>query len=175
MTCRHAERDDYFAATGRVRDGLMDVGCQLQVHYPQGSRTISAAPEDAASDLAELLRSDRRGLIVSMIHKFDGIDADVCLRPNVFVLYEQNIGMLTPMIAEELRDAEKHYPEDWIPEAFREAVELNKRSWRYVLRILERWRAEGKDAGKAAAEPPRDGPGRRRRYVPDEYEGLIEH
>ena len=70
-------------------------------------------------------------------------------RPPIFVLYEQNIGLLTPMIAEELRDAEKTYPADWIADAFREAVELNKRSWRYVLRILERWRHEGR--GEAPA------------------------
>ena len=71
-------------------------------------------------------------------------------RPPIFVLYEQNIGLLTPMIAEELRDAEKTYPADWIADAFREAVELNKRSWRYVLRILERWRHEGRGSGTDA-------------------------
>ena len=31
--------------------------------------------------------------------------------PNIFTMYEENIGLLTPMIAEELRDAEKTYPE----------------------------------------------------------------
>jgi DNA replication protein len=96
-------------------------------------------------------------------------------RPNIYVLYEQNIGMLTPMLADELRDAEKTYPEKWIAEAFHEAVSVNKRSWRYILRILERWRAEGKDGGLDADKRPRDGAARRRRYVPEEYEGLIEH
>ena len=54
-------------------------------------------------------------------------------RPTVFVLYEQNIGMLTPMIADELRDAERHFPAEWIADAFRQAVLHNKRSWKYVL------------------------------------------
>jgi len=67
---------------------------------------------------------------------------------NVFALYEQNIGMITPMIAEELKEAEKLYPPQWIEEAFKEAVTLNKRSWRYIARILERWASEGKDSGK---------------------------
>ena len=62
---------------------------------------------------------------------------------NVFALYEQNIGLLTPMIAEELKEAEKLYPAPWIEEAFREAVSLNKRNWRYIARILERWSLEG--------------------------------
>ena len=67
-------------------------------------------------------------------------------QPNVFALYEENIGMLTPMIADELREAEKLYPEGWIKDAIGEAVNLNKRSWRYIARILERWASEGRGA-----------------------------
>jgi len=67
---------------------------------------------------------------------------------NIFALYEQNIGIITPMIAEELKEAEKLYPPQWIEEAFKEAVTLNKRSWRYIARILERWASEGKDSGE---------------------------
>jgi len=65
--------------------------------------------------------------------------------PNIFSLYEQNIGMLTPMIAEELREAERLYPKEWIQDAIKEAVTLNKRNWKYITRILERWATEGKD------------------------------
>jgi len=69
-------------------------------------------------------------------------------RPNIFTLYEQNIGMLSPIIAEELKEAEKLYPASWIEDAFREAVDLNKRNWRYISSILKRWAAEGKDDGE---------------------------
>jgi DNA replication protein len=69
-------------------------------------------------------------------------------RPNVYALYEQNIGLLTPILAEHLQDAEARYPMEWIEAAFEEAVANNKRSWRYIERILERWAAEGKDSGK---------------------------
>ena len=31
-------------------------------------------------------------------------------RPNIFILYEENIGPLTPMMVETLREAEKEYP-----------------------------------------------------------------
>ena len=64
---------------------------------------------------------------------------------NAFALYEQTIGPITPQIAEALTEAEALYPIDWISDAFREAAELNKRSWRYVQRILERWHDEGRD------------------------------
>ncbi|MEK7354323.1 MAG: DnaD domain protein, partial [Chloroflexota bacterium] len=66
---------------------------------------------------------------------------------DIFTLYEQNIGMLTPMIADELREAEKLYPEKWIRDAIKEAVSLNKRSWRYIERILENWSSEGRSDG----------------------------
>jgi DNA replication protein len=122
----------------------------------------------------EVLEKLRTGELDSVTDVAEDIQLQV-ERPNIFVLYEQNIGLLTPMIADELRDAEKHYPSDWISDAFREAVVLNKRSWRYVLRILERWRTEGKDGGHVQEEPPRDRVARRRRYIPEEYEGLIEH
>jgi DNA replication protein len=92
-------------------------------------------------------------------------------RPNIFVLYEQNIGPLTQLLAEELMDAEDTYPPSWIEDAFREAVELNKRSWRYVQRILERWAAEGKVDGRSSTEDRRD----RRRFIEGEYADYIEH
>ena len=65
--------------------------------------------------------------------------------PDIFALYEQNIGMLTPMIAEELRDAEKVYPERWIRDAIKEATNQNKRKWSYISAILGRWLTEGSD------------------------------
>ncbi len=68
-------------------------------------------------------------------------------QPNIFVLYEENIGLLTPMIAEELRDAEKNYPESWIKDAVKEAVNAGKRNWRYISAILESWATEGRSDG----------------------------
>jgi len=67
--------------------------------------------------------------------------------PDIYTLYEQNIGMLTPMIAEELREAENLYPGIWIEDAIKEAVNQNKRKWRYIAAILERWATEGRGDG----------------------------
>jgi DNA replication protein len=89
---------------------------------------------------------------------------------NIFVLYEQNIGLITPMIAEELKDAERLYPPEWIEEAFREAVELNKHSWRYIARILERWASEGKDSGEHKRDAKKGGPDK---YVKGRYGHLV--
>lgn len=65
-------------------------------------------------------------------------------RPNIFVLYEQNIGLLTPSIAEKLRDAHYQYPSEWIEAAFQRALQYNKRSWDYISAILKRWGTEGR-------------------------------
>ncbi|MCH8205944.1 MAG: DnaD domain protein [Chloroflexi bacterium] len=74
-------------------------------------------------------------------------------QPNIFALYEDNVGMLSPMMADELREAEQVYPAPWIEEAFREAVSQNKRSWRYITRILERWEREGRGDGEPGRRP----------------------
>ncbi len=67
--------------------------------------------------------------------------------PDIFTLYEQNIGMLTPITADELREAERLYPETWLRDAIKEAVNQNKRKWGYISAILERWSAEGRGDG----------------------------
>lgn len=65
-------------------------------------------------------------------------------RPNIFELYEQNIGVITPMMAEILKEDEQAYPDEWIEEAIRIAVNRNARNWKYVQAILERWQKEGR-------------------------------
>ncbi len=89
---------------------------------------------------------------------------------NVFSLYEENIGMLTPMVADELREAEKRYPGQWIHDAFKEAAALNKRSWRYVSRILERWAIEGKDSGENRRSAKKSGANK---YIKGRYGHLV--
>lgn len=92
-------------------------------------------------------------------------------RPTIFALYEENIGPLAPLLAEELQEAESTYPADWIEAAFREAVALNKRSWRYIRAILERWQKEGRRDDQDRRDRPRDG----RHYIEGKYGEYIEH
>jgi DNA replication protein len=95
--------------------------------------------------------------------------------PNIFRLYEENIGALTPMIADSLTEAEQSYPLDWIEDAIRLSVQNNKRSWRYALAILERWRQEGKHGSKEDAKDRSDAEETRRRYVKGEFSEFVEH
>ncbi len=91
-------------------------------------------------------------------------------RPNVYRLYEEHIGPLTPMIAETLREAEAEYPPDWLEDAVRIAVEKNARNWRYVAAILRSWKEKGRDE-QDRRNTEKDG----RRYIEDEFADFIEH
>ena len=84
-------------------------------------------------------------------------------RPNIYALYEQNIGPLTPLIAETLLDAENTYPLEWIEDALRMAVIKNVRNWKYVEAILASWKEKGRDGtNKRSTEEnrPRDSEGK---------------
>lgn len=103
-------------------------------------------------------------------------DADAPLElvpeaPNIYHLYEENIGPLTPMIADTLQDAEQSYPYAWIEEAVRIAVENNVRRWTYVEAILKRWQEGGRDERTDRRDTEKD----RRRYVEGEFSDFIEH
>ena len=54
------------------------------------NRDIAVMRADSKARLQELLDRDFRGLIVSMIHKFDGIRKDSCTRKDFFVLIDES-------------------------------------------------------------------------------------
>jgi DnaD/phage-associated family protein len=101
-----------------------------------------------------------------------GVQQLVARRPNIYNLYEQNLGLIhSPLLAEELQEAELTYPAEWIAEAFRIAVTNNVRRWVYVRRILERWADEGRGEPSRAQRPAvRE---ERPRYGKSGYEDVI--
>jgi DNA replication protein len=118
----------YFFNTERSRAAVADL---LQgVASPETLLEVEGPIANA--DLSELGEGAARRLSVEIE------------RPNIFALYEQNIGLLAPLVAEELRDAGERYPWDWIEAAFREATQQNKRKWSYIRAILKRWETDGK-------------------------------
>ncbi len=99
------------------------------------------------SDRQAVAKIQQGELVLSGLKAGGQADVEAEELPDIFTLYEQNMGMLTPMIAEELREAEKLYPETWVRDAIKEAVTRNKRKWSYISAILERWSAEGRSDG----------------------------
>ena len=97
-------------------------------------------------------------------------DVETEEQPNIFTLYEENIGMLTPMIAEELRAAEKLYPEVWIRDAIKEAAKQGKHKWSYIVAILENWLAEGRSDGTYRRDSKKTGADK---YIGQKYGHII--
>ena len=100
--------------------------------------------------------------------------AGVQERPNIFALYEDTIGLLSPIVAERLKEAEERYPASWIQEAFEITALENKRSWQYVAAILARWGSEGKSGWKGASnddgKPGRHSPQDQRQKYSQDYQ-----
>ena len=92
-------------------------------------------------------------------------------RPNIFRLYEENIGPLTPLIADALKDAEETYSAEWIADTIDLAVRNNKRSWKYCEAILKRWKEEGRGEKQDRRDAEKD----RNKYIKGEYADYIEH
>jgi DnaD/phage-associated family protein len=91
-------------------------------------------------------------------------------QPNIFTLYEENIGPLTPLIADTLRDAEKEFPETWIRHALEIAVQNNVRKWNYIEAILRSWQDGGRDERQDRGHSKQD----RKGYLEDEFAEFIE-
>ena len=151
---RAVARGTLLHLTGRWQDGGQDDWYLL--NSEEGRRT------------AERIRQGELELVPAAVLDEPRVDVE---RPNIFVLYEQNIGTLQPMIAEELQEAEERYPAEWIAEAFKIAAGQNVRKWRYIRAILERWTTEGKDDGEAGREPEQD----RYRYIKGRYKDYVKH
>lgn len=185
-----ALRADELAADSTLRRGLAALG----VDEAAMGATVAAALDEllAAGLLLELRRAGRQGperwvLVndhegraaragltrggLALPERPPAVAASSAPRPNVFELYEQNIGLLTPLLAEELREAEAEYPAAWIEDAFRLAVERNVRKWAYVRAILQRWAREGRDDESDRRDPQTA----RERDIEGPYAAYIEH
>lgn len=91
------------------------------------------------------------------------------VRPTLFGLYEENIGVLTPMIVDSIKDAESSYPYEWINDAIKYAVERNARNWTYIRKVLESWQREGR-----SREKPGQHLERHKRYTTGKWKDFIE-
>lgn len=174
---RYVRRDD-FAGDERFMQGLaaapeeaalaLDDSLQRAVQRGTLLKAVLSAG-DGPERWLYFLNSPKGRATVEAIQKGDWqptgrleMPVDLVLDgPNIFRLYEDHIGPLTPMIADALRDAESAYPPAWIEEAVRIAVENNKRSWRYIAAILTRWQQEGRDERKDRSDTEKN----RRRYA----------
>lgn len=75
-------------------------------------------------------------------------------RPNIYRVYEMEMGQLTPMLAQMLDDIDKTYPVGWFEDAVKEAKRsTTKFGLKYVETILQRWKAGGRIEQPKNEEP----------------------
>ncbi|GAB4506639.1 MAG: DnaD domain protein [Anaerolineales bacterium] len=99
----------------------------------------------------------------------DAMRAYVPNKSNLFKLYEENIGALTPLLADMLKEAEREYPGAWFEEAFEIAVSRNVRNWKYIEAILRRWKENGKDERRDSEDSVKDA----KRYTEGEFSEFL--
>jgi DNA replication protein len=138
--------DDARTETTRALDGLAAKNILLHIALERSGkrRDYYCLNTEANQAAIEKIRSGETALPESEFTEVIPLREPPA---DIFSLYEQNVGIITPLIAEELKDANIHYPAEWIRDAIKEAVNLNKRNWRYIARILEKWSTEGKESG----------------------------
>lgn len=151
----YATLGDGDEAAARMSRGLaaaVERGSLLRLGVEQEGRTETLYFLNSPSD-RRAVEQIRDGLIDLGRALPPAREAAAPRKGSVYQLYEENIGPLSPLVAEELKEAEELYPREWLEEAMREAALLNKRSWRYVAAILQRWATEGRTREKAGRDP----------------------
>jgi DnaD/phage-associated family protein len=145
--------DDVELALTQALNGAVAHGILLHAHLEN---------DDGEHDLY-FLNSERGRLALAKIEEGEvGVVAIAGLeivspakRPNIFELYEDNIGLISPILADELKDAEAAYPPEWIEDAFKVAVDNNVRKWSYIRAVLERMAVSGREAATGGHAPER--------------------
>jgi DnaD/phage-associated family protein len=160
-------------STDEVAGGLESAVQRGSILKLRPERSVEGVGKDAK--IVYFLNSPRGRAAAEAFTKGEGLEADqihsvpAVERPNVFKLYEENIGQLTPMIADMLKDAEQTYSQEWVAEALEIAVKKNIRNWKYVEAILKRWKEQGKHEGKDRQDPGKGS----ERYTQSEFEEYL--
>lgn len=117
---------------------------QLGVVFSRSSEVGSVDPEEI------YFLDDLEGHTLSENLKFGIVSPNVTVDnpkrdTTIFDLYEKIIGIIPgAQIAQELMEAEKTYPAQWIEDAFDEAVAQDVRRWAYIRAILASWSNGGR-------------------------------
>ena len=143
----HGDAAEPRMAVKRAVDACVDRGTLLRVPVESEGRREEVLLLNTPQNRTAVEQLRRGELELDGLTPAAPVEEPPAPRQDVFTLYEENIGVITPLIAEELKDAEETYGRDQIEDAMREAVAQNRRSWRYVEAILKRWAQEGKEHG----------------------------
>lgn len=156
--------------------------------YPPPSGWVDRIKYHSAGNKIIMLHWDDLGGLHSQLHsgieegKVKGEDEDegegeveAEKPPPLHKVYEDNIGLLTPLIVNELDHAASIFPAGWIEKAIEEAVNHNARNWKYIKVILARWQVEGIGSNGKKPVGDIDSKEARKKYYEGPYAEFIEH
>ena len=88
-------------------------------------------------------------------------------------LYENEIGLLTPLMRKNIEESLDTFPADWVADAIKTASESNVKKWSYVAKVLNNWAESGKGEPikRNKSSPPDDA----KRFTSGEYGRFVQH
>ena len=124
-------RPHIYAETGRIqmRSKFETVA---QRNTTVAERNATVAQSKLSKDLKKDIKKERTTTTTAAPKK-----------SNAFALYESNIGPLTPIISDTLKDMEQTYTEAWVLRAIQEAATSNVRNLKYIGGILAGYKERG--------------------------------
>jgi len=170
-------RDTALAA----RRWLIEHGALYPVPYAQRVAEERAAPRAEVLQISGILRVNEAVFQILYVPGQSSIESTINSllstplsssttttdeKPNVFKVWEQNIGLLTPIIAESLIDLEATYGEEFVTLAIGQAVKANARNLNYIVKVCQNASARGELPG-AAHHGGDPGPAPRPSYLKD--------
>lgn len=129
-------------------DGIGSAEWELVVNHPLVS-TVSTSDETSHSDqgggqsMTRVWSASDQQSGIKESNKEKEKNTTTTPTPNNFILYESNIGPLTPMISEAIKDAEQTYSPEWLERAILEAAKSNVRKMKYIEAILQGYAQRG--------------------------------
>lgn len=150
----------------RAESPVLDAAeLDADVDVPPG-RTSTPSNIDAVDHLrggteldsnSQLDSTNQLDTTTSTSSSVDDDDEQSRMRAKVFQSYHANIGALTPIISDDLKDFIQEYGAQWVIDAIETSARNGARSIAYVTKVLQNWERHGRHAERPAT-PKGTGP-----------------
>ena len=114
------------------------------------SSPLESGPEGCLKKLKDRSKESTTTTVPSTVQGTPEINQDPSSRSNIFKFYEENIGLLSPLVAEKLDYWAEDTEEPLVLLALEKAVLAGKRNFSYTEGILKNWTSQGIKTRKAA-------------------------
>ena len=118
----------------------------------RGDIAVSPEPPIEPSDRTTTTNGGRPNTTTPDVEADEATTPDDVPCAAVFEMYQNDFGMLSQYLSEEIGADYDEYGGRWLIDAMGIALRQNVRKWSYVSGILKRWKIEGKNDGTVRAD-----------------------